>query len=377
MFSLFSLPVELLLQISENVDARSYSRLRRTSRVMATILGKSPTLRFKQYKDSVAYLPDLCNDTYGRHEVHTPSFYSKHAPLRMKLTFSDLCDESVCYLADKGHAAEFLRLLDSPQFASKVSKSGVERALVILIENIRHRDWITSVLMKCQVDPNLIVKKPQLFFYGPSVRLIEWVCESNYRPLDDIFASYIRSPSIDINSIRDYDGETLATRAASSGNFKAVSQLLEFPTLNPNAGRTCSGDSLLHLAIHHGELYIVRKLLSHPFLDPNVPDNAGSTPLIYACTPLRAKNSYFKYAVAAVKLLLQDNRVDVNATSASGQTALHRACYYNQVDMVNLLACDPRFNRSARDNLGKMPIDYCSVSFKTRLGDAVVSQLRS
>ena len=101
---------------------------------------------------------------------------------------------------------------------------------------------------------------------------------------------------------------------------------------------------------------VLEILLSCERVDVHVKDNRGRTPLHSAC----------EWSVEKTKILLQDQRIDVNANTTIGlkanMTPLHWACLKNDFDdirIVRALLSEPLIDVYAKDGEGKTASDYC------------------
>ena len=110
---------------------------------------------------------------------------------------------------------------------------------------------------------------------------------------------------------------------ARGGQTDALMELLTLG-LPPNL-RNDKGDTLVMLAAYHGRADTVHQLLEAG-ADPEIANDRGQTPLAAAC---------FKGDTAAVEALLE--RVDVNAHSGDGRTALMIAAMFNRTEIMELL----------------------------------------
>lgn len=111
--------------------------------------------------------------------------------------------------------------------------------------------------------------------------------------------------------------------------------------------RTTMGDTVLHRAVGSGHYEIVRLLLEKG-ADLSATDDSGSSPLhlavswypvfvtvtgIYMGNP----NQFERHHYQASMLCLLNQGADVNAIDKRGATALHNACYQNQLLSARLL----------------------------------------
>ena len=150
------------------------------------------------------------------------------------------------------------------------------------------------------------------------------------------------------------------------------------------------GDRLLHIACQWGDVDIVRYLVTDENCDVNIQNTHLSTPLHTAC--------YVK-SLSIIKLLLE-RRCSTNIPNTKGETAqdillnedgdslLHIACQWGDVDIVRYLIADERCNPSVQSSTsGNTPLHIaakygqdetivqqfflqkCNPNLKNRVGD--------
>lgn len=160
---------------------------------------------------------------------------------------------------------------------------------------------------------------------------------------------------------KDANGRTPLSWAAARGHEAVVKLLLATDGVDPNS-KDNKGRTPLSWAVAEGHEAIVRLLLANGGVDPDSGDNGGHTPLLIASsqgfevivelllkkgadilardrkggrTPLHwaARNGHN----AVVKKLL-DNGADCTLQDYGGRTPLHLSVYYEQTEVVQLLA---------------------------------------
>jgi ankyrin repeat protein len=105
-------------------------------------------------------------------------------------------------------------------------------------------------------------------------------------------------------------------------------------------------------AIFYGYSKVIKFLLNRDNVDPNLPDSHGDPPLTYAI---------WRQNLSAVDMLLQNDRINVNARNHAGSTALAYACGliapdHHTVDFVKLLLSHPDIDPNILDNNGVSPL---------------------
>jgi ankyrin repeat protein len=191
-----------------------------------------------------------------------------------------------------------------------------------------------------------------------------------------------------ISSIPDEELNRCLVLAAEMGFTRIFELLINLPLININAVE--DGSSALHYACEQGLIELARLLLDKK-ADPNLKDGTLMTPLAFA-----AQSGY----VEIVELLLSDPRTSLNISEANGFTPLHLACINlhipivkllladdtrtgdeslnlnaqsdlgftplmeaisaGNIELVQLLSMDPRWNRKIRDNAGRTPLHMAS-----------------
>ena len=111
----------------------------------------------------------------------------------------------------------------------------------------------------------------------------------------------------------------------TNNDEKAKEIILQNPSLNIN-WQNHSNWTCLHRACYYHRYEILLLLLTqYPNINPNLQDNDGSTPFYLAC---------INNSVESVKLLLNDERVDINLKDNSGHTGLMLAAYWGHIAII-------------------------------------------
>ena len=103
------------------------------------------------------------------------------------------------------------------------------------------------------------------------------------------------------------------------------------------------GFTPFHLSIYYGHLDIIKFFLSFPDLDVNCQFEGGPLHLaLNANYPISnwsftSLASIKFYEIEIVKLLIDDNRIDINAKNENGITALHIAIIDDDLELYDLL----------------------------------------
>jgi ankyrin repeat protein len=107
---------------------------------------------------------------------------------------------------------------------------------------------------------------------------------------------------------------------------------------------TESKQIIFHNACSNADIQSVKKLLKNKEVDPN-----KKKPGYWCCTPLNMACA--KNRIAVVKLLLSDNRIDINNNCGTYGSPLYFACRRDRVDIVKLLLARPETNVTRMDFL--------------------------
>ncbi|KAF3399850.1 putative ankyrin repeat protein [Penicillium rolfsii] len=148
-------------------------------------------------------------------------------------------------------------------------------------------------------------------------------------------------------NICDDQGWTALSYAAGQGDLRMLELLLTRTDLDLNVSRA----SPIYLAAERGHLEVVRRLVSLDEVDINQ-TVWHKSPLFIAI-----ENGYRDVA----KLLLkQGSRLDVNAKTALGDTALHMAVSYRNLDIVELLLKDDRLDVTGTNRYGESALELAA-----------------
>jgi ankyrin repeat protein len=121
-----------------------------------------------------------------------------------------------------------------------------------------------------------------------------------------------------------------------------------------NAWDTCN-EPKLHWTVMSDDIDYLKSLLDLDIflLDRNIQNKYGNTALHVA---IRFRN------IEALKLLLTDPFVNRNIQNKYGQIALHEAVMFKNIEAIRLLSIDPRVDCNIRNNQGKTAYDYAKDS---------------
>jgi hypothetical protein len=131
--------------------------------------------------------------------------------------------------------------------------------------------------------------------------------------------------------------------AAKVGNAAAVAAALRNPRTDPNRARSCCGNTGLLLAAMHGRTAALKVLLADDRVDVNRRNKDGNTALV--CATCEGHD-------VAVGELLADDRVDPNITNRDGGTALVAAVYFERTTCLRKILADKRVEPNQADKHG-------------------------
>jgi len=132
--------------------------------------------------------------------------------------------------------------------------------------------------------------------------------------------------------------------ACSNGNAERVKELLQSSEIDTNwQDPEHYYFTPLLIASCCGHIEIVKLLLNDQRVDVNKEDEYGITPFSIACQNGR---------IEIVKLLLNDNRVDINQANKDGSTPFYLACSRGHIEIVKLLLNDKRIDINQPEGYG-------------------------
>lgn len=157
-----------------------------------------------------------------------------------------------------------------------------------------------------------------------------------------IALSLIATEGVDINAI-NHKGETALMCAAHSGDTTTLEALLNCKNIEVNARNYCGHNAFI-TAILSAQTKAVEILIGVKDLDIH-----AKTP-VHEDTSLCLAAKYGFYEI--VQLLIATQRIDINAASNKGVTALMRAAKHGHVSVIQLLLTVPDLQINARDGNG-------------------------
>ena len=102
----------------------------------------------------------------------------------------------------------------------------------------------------------------------------------------------------------------------------------------------------------------MKLLLNDERVDINKPNKNDWTPFHSAC--------HYGY-IEVVKLLLNDQRVDINKAASDGWTPFHSACYNGPIEVVKLLLNDKRIDINQANKFSETPFSRACDYGKTEV----------
>ena len=165
----------------------------------------------------------------------------------------------------------------------------------------------------------------------------------------------LKQPAIEVN-IANKTGLTALHIAADSGNIEAVKLLLADKRVNVNCKDSEQMTPLLRVSHQGDRIEIFKLLLADGRVDVNSKDSCQRTPLFVAVTE--------RNEIEILKLLLSDQRVDMDwqifTPTLKSFTALMWAMVKSNVEAVKLLLENPRVNVNQVDSRGTAPLHIAS-----------------
>jgi len=158
--------------------------------------------------------------------------------------------------------------------------------------------------------------------------------------------------NIDINR-RDAEGNTAFMKAVKAGNTQYVKQLLTIPGIDINL-QDNARHSPLRVACDRNHLAIVKLLLADERIDADV----------------QLITSVLSHQLAAISLLLESPRVNVNKKTPNGDTSLLLAIRYGpKIPQIRLLMSSERVDKTIPDRTGHTPLFLAVVSQNREIQD--------
>jgi ankyrin repeat protein len=146
--------------------------------------------------------------------------------------------------------------------------------------------------------------------------------------------------------------------AAARGDVARVQQLLKNP-IDVNLKDENGWTALWHAALN-GHIEVVRVLLQDKDsrgknrLDINIKDNNEDT-LLIKIAKLNGENTKVG---EVLRLLKDDNRIDINSRDKEGKTVLHHFVQKGDIESLKLLLDYKGIDLNAKDSTGKTPLHY-------------------
>jgi ankyrin repeat protein len=238
------------------------------------------------------------------------------------------------FAAFYGHKSTTKLLLSTPRIDIAASDSEGATALCAAARG-NHRSVALQILAEepANVNARCLGQKTALHFAVENGNIV-------------LACALVDLDSLDPN-ICDDQGWTALSYAACKGDLRMLELLLTRTDLDLNVSRA----SPIYLAAERGHLEVVRRLVSLEAVDINQ--------TVWHKSPLFIAIENGCRGVAKL-LLEQGTRLDVNAKTSLGDTALHMAVSYGNLDIVELLLQDDRLDVTGTNRYGESALELAA-----------------
>lgn len=292
-----ALPGEIILEISKYLDIRSYHRLRASTRAIAVVLPRKPTLNFDAYRESISFqFIEATGYHFKLQELCYIDFHSAQKPAIYQYLISNRLDKELGrFLLNLSP----LKKIDPTIFESHALKFSLFRSDLRLLEILLRDDRFGTLEIT-----ELFVEACACGKYSFVSRLLldqrcDLTIPSSHRALvcaaelglDQIVSAILCDGRIDPGFL---DQEALIV-AVQNDHPKVVQALLQdLVRINP----ADNSDYCFKLAAECGQLEMVNTLLQDSRVDPAASNN-------YAVCMAANRGHY-----SVLEVLLKDSRVD-------------------------------------------------------------------
>ncbi|RPA97298.1 ankyrin [Choiromyces venosus 120613-1] len=166
---------------------------------------------------------------------------------------------------------------------------------------------------------------------------MHYAIELGYR---NLVRALLSNDKTDVNWKADLTGTPLGL-AIDMGDETLVQPLLDDPRVIADKHGSFMRATPLHQAVKQRQAWAVRALLSDDRIDVNAGGRDGWTALHIAAD-----------SCESAEILLSDPRVDVNSRKHDGGTPLHVAALFNQLKVVRLLLSQDGIRPDIENNAG-------------------------
>lgn len=175
----------------------------------------------------------------------------------------------------------------------------------------------------------------------------------------------LKDSIVDINAKND-DGDTAMHIAVERKSHLALFELLNNANIDPNI-RGGNGDAPLHRAVKREAKAILSTLLDNPKTDIKASDDNGNT-FLHLLTILDDK-----IGVELINSLLSGGKwIDFNATNKDGQTPLHMAAQAGKSEQVQFYINQPGVEINAKSATGDTALHYAIIQRKLVVIDKLI-----
>ena len=156
-------------------------------------------------------------------------------------------------------------------------------------------------------------------------------------------------------------------KATKQNNIKKVQEILRQKNIDVDfVDSNYYNWTSLHYACTNGFLEIVKLLLQDERVEVNKQDN-GYTPFYIACANGK---------IEVVKYMMQDQRIDVNKQDNCNGTPFHAACQNSKIEVVKHMMQDQRIDINKQDNYNTTPIWAACDNNRTQIVQVILQSGR-
>ena len=189
---------------------------------------------------------------------------------------------------------------------------------------------------------------------------------SNANSSEKTVEMLLQHPDIDVNLQKRGSLSALilsCRKINTTSTVKTIQMLLQHPNINVNLkndkGYTTLMDCILNSDISHREI-LIKLLLQHNKIDINARQtDTGITALmlisLYNYLPSTNKN--------IIKILLKHKKININLLDNNNNSALHYACTFSPVHIIDILLREKYINIYYTNNIGLTALDLIIIRY--------------
>ncbi|EAR89739.2 ankyrin domain protein (macronuclear) [Tetrahymena thermophila SB210] len=165
------------------------------------------------------------------------------------------------------------------------------------------------------------------------------------------FIAFFEKNKVNVQDYEEDTGNNPLHLTVKANRYDMVDYLLTKYESLEKEDKNFDGDTALMLAVLYSDLKMVRLLVEKGNVDINCKESEGFTPFMAACA--NGKLEIVEY--------LMNRNCKIYSKNQQGQTAIHRAAFYGEVQVIRSLLKNTKLQLTSRDSRGNTCLHFAAM----------------